>query len=347
MAFPPDVGDDVVHFRSAVEANSGNARAHAWLARVHARKGDRSAAGRHLKEARKLAPEDPEVYWLAASGIEERTRRSGVQPDDPAGNPWNRAASLYRQALERAPDHYPSMVGLGSSCLFGDDLDPAEGRDLLQRAYEANPSNLEVLVDWICVEAKAGDLDRAWSLVDAHLRPRGQADAVRRAEYALAEKEARTAGDLMAAGDREAALLRLQSMMHRTRNPNVREMAMSWGLLITGQLGGDHHDEVSRYNEVVSLANAGRTEEALERIRDLVPRIESEHLRETAGNLEERLTAQLRRQAHIDRYNEAVSLIRKGELESARTVLSLLVAENPDEPVAGRARELLERLSRN
>jgi tetratricopeptide (TPR) repeat protein len=336
---PHETDAAIEHLNEAETLEPGNPGVHATLARAYYRAQRPDEAEAEYGRAVALDPGRAETYWEGGVGLlEEYTTRDAWQVDSTAAEAFREARDRFSRAVELDPGNYAAKIGLGETYIYRGDVD-STAVELMGEAYRANPSQTAVLADWIALEGKLGRIDEAWDLLDTLLRPRGDAHAVRSTEYILAQAEVDEARRRLEDGDRDGALTRLQSIIRRTRNPYVREMATAWGMALFGE--ASYRGRINTYNEAVRQANAGNLDAALATLNGLLPTIEDRSLKASTEKLRQRLLAQQARHRQIEQYDQAARLVRSSKYDEAIAVLQKLLASHPGDSVREVAEKLL------
>lgn len=134
-------------YRRAIDTNSADGRGWLGLARLHARRGDVTAARRTFKAG--VSATVANAHILQAWGIMEQKNRNHA-----------RAKGLYIAATRVDPQHCASWVSLG---LFEQKIarDVYAARECFQRGVEADPKNYYVWHAWGVLEQQLGNMQKA------------------------------------------------------------------------------------------------------------------------------------------------------------------------------------------
>lgn len=352
------------HLRAALELDAEQPLAHLALARVEIEAGKYDEALVRCAKALALDPSDPRGHSVSGEALLQRYLRSDDLPDRLLDAPPPLLAEArvhYRKSLEAAPDHLPSLAGLGATYFLADE-ELSEGVQAFARATQLMPSRSDYLANLIVLTARQGNLVGAATLLERGLHPRGDEEQALHAESGVAEAALTEAYRLADAGEDTEARELLEWMLDRLRDEEIRQSISSALERLTAReealleervarerLAGN----VERYNEVVELYNlasekAGRGEygEAAALLQQVVERAEDPELRASAERVLEALRERIGHQSLADRYHQALKLLWADEYDGAEEILRGILREEPDDRLRAAVEEALQEIER-
>jgi tetratricopeptide (TPR) repeat protein len=211
--------------------------------------------------------------------------------------------------------------------------------DPLSRAYRVMPGRNDLLLDLIIVSAGSGNVAAARSLLDRALRIRGDAELVRVGESAVAHAEIGEAVDLFNAGRTEEAETLLRRALEGTLDPGVRSTIQAQLMQMASV--GAAQGEIERYNRAVDAYNAGRIDEGIAMLEDIVGTTQSMDLRLAAAERIKELRARQLYRSQVERYNRAIDVANAGDVKQAVALLEELATETLDPRVASNVEDAL------
>jgi Tfp pilus assembly protein PilF len=344
------------HLLAALELDPELPLAWLALARVEIEAGKYDAGQAHCAKALALDPSDPRAHAVLGEALLQRFLRSDELPDQLLDAPpplLAEARGHFRTSLEAAPDHLPSLVGLGSTYFFADE-DLAEGVQALARAAQLLPSRGDYLANLIILTARQGNLAGATTLLERGLRPRGDEEQTLQAESGVAGAAIAEAFRLANAGeDREAREL-LEWTLGKIVDPAIRESlssaleqlasherALREERIARETLAGEverYNQAVELYNRAVEKAGEGELDEAAALLQQVVDRAEDPELRSAAESALQALRERIGRTALTDRYHEALQMLWDDDFDGAEAILREILRAEPD----GRLRQAVE-----
>lgn len=336
------------HFTDVLERDPDSVRARRGLAMVRAQEGNAQAAHSELARALAVAPDDPDLHlqcglllldeWLAAQAA-DATLSPDATPDALLS-----ARRHFDAALRVQPDRREALVGLASTYLR--DRENGVAIDALDRAMEGAPWRAEWTALRVRLLANADRIAEARSVLERELRPRAQEDAVRTAEAAVVGAELRAVQDLLESGQTDEAAASITRALEATHDPALRAsleesreaLARTRGRFVA-------QAEIEDYARALQALEARRFADARAIAARLAesatqPRVRTEAVA-LLRSIEEAATAHDAAQ----RYERAVELVGRNELEAARRELrALLQLEGLDAETEARVREFLDTL---
>jgi tetratricopeptide (TPR) repeat protein len=245
--------------RHATEDLVEDARGLWALGRAYAALGRLSEASEVLVEATQADPDFPAPY-VTLGDLYFRVYRDSEGTPSPVPE--------YREALERNPRFVPALVGSHRVYRSNFQRDAAAGRDVLEKALATNPRSVEALVESAIVSARDRDFEGAKAALERALRvnPRHRGARAWRAALDVAEdrlaafreEEARWTAENPASGSLHAAAGSLLVELYRFPEaiPYLEEATRR-----------EPTDDLAWTDLGRALANAGREEEAVARLR--------------------------------------------------------------------------------
>ncbi len=125
--------------------------AHWGLAELAAQAGDLALAENHLREAVRINPDEAGYHEELGALLTHQSR-------------FPEAESELEESLRLRPDHPQTVHMLGWAMFMSGDR--ARGRELLERAFQLDDCDTEILNDLAVCLTEDGKLDRALALVD-------------------------------------------------------------------------------------------------------------------------------------------------------------------------------------
>ena len=349
------------HLQAALELDQEQPLAHLALARVEIDAGKYDEALARCAKALALDPSDPRAHAVHGEAQLQRFLGSDEVPEHrlEAAPPLLAEARVhFRKSLEAAPDHLPSLVGLGTTYLFTRD-DPAEGVQAFARASQLLPSRGEFLVNLIVLTARQGNLAGATTLLERGLRPRGDEELTLQAESGVAEAALTEAYRLAGAEEEREALELLERTLGQVTDPALREpissaleqlashqKAVREERVVQERLLGSvqrYNRVVELYNRAVEQAGQGELDEAAALMQRVVEEAEDPELRSAAeGALRHRIGSK----SLTDRYHAALQLYYADDHAAAAAILQEILRAEPDDRLREAALELLGDIER-
>ncbi|RMH20494.1 MAG: hypothetical protein D6696_08010 [Acidobacteria bacterium] len=261
------------HLEAALTLEPEHAGALTTLGYLEDEAGNRRRALELYRRAAALAPDDPfvqRVYGLSLilSLGDDLTPRSASDAD-------RRTLEAARAALARStaldPADAAAWAGLGFTYTF--DLEPsAAAVAALERAWQLMPGSIDVAFNLVLVHSRLGHRAEAEAIL-ARLGALGADPAtLERARQALLQLDVREVNALLAAGRLADAVPKIQAVVARTDDPELRLELAAVLKSVEQNLG--HNDFVRRYNEAARLTSRGDYDGAIAILEALVEDLE-------------------------------------------------------------------------
>lgn len=347
------------HLRAALELDETLALAHTALARVEIEEEQIDEALARCAKALALDASDPRAHAMYGEALLRRFLASEEAPEELLDVPppaLAEAREHFRQSLALAPDHLPSLVGLGTTYLYTDE-DLSEAVQAFARASQLLPSRGDFLAQLIVLTARSGNLAGATTLLERGLRPRGDAELTRQAESGVAEAALEEAYRLASAGEMTEAAELLERALEQVRDPE-------YGGLISSALQqlADHQKalreeeaarermagEIARYNQAVELYNLavekagqGKLSEAAALLQQVAAQAEDPELRSAAEGVLKALRDRIGSQSPTDRYHQALRMFWADDYDGATEILRGILRGEPDQRLRQAVQELI------
>lgn len=256
------------HCAAALEAGPGEGWAQLGLAHVALTRGEGEAAVEWAAAAAGAAPAEPLAHELLGTAVLDGLRAR--EPADPAADAAavELARASFARALEGAPGFAPALAGLGFSYYWEED--PIPGLPPARAAARLMPHREDLAFDYLALAARAGEVElarEAFGLLERQAARLPQ-ERLATARRVLFEAElVRWQRAIRGPGDYEAALAELDALLARAPDEGVRgEWAAERRELARTV---ERNRLVALYNRALSLAGAGRHEEAAELLREV------------------------------------------------------------------------------
>ncbi|HBL28300.1 MAG TPA: hypothetical protein DD490_15805, partial [Acidobacteria bacterium] len=248
------------HFRAALAAAPGDATALAGLGRITLDAGRRAEALSLFTQAAQAAPEDFFLHYLLGANL--------LQPE-PAPGDLPRAEAALRRAIALRPD-FAEAWGRLAEALTHEETLPADAARIFETAWRMMPSRLDFAFNLTVFYARTGATGRAEEMIAKVLLPRRD-----RPDLAMKAREAVFLGrwegierDLVTPGRLEDAVPRLADLLAQAPTPERREALQK--RLDEIREAVDYNGFAGRYNRAVDFLNAGRDDEAIRLLEELV-----------------------------------------------------------------------------
>jgi Flp pilus assembly protein TadD len=263
------------HYRQALAAQPGFGSALGGLCRIES--AQKRPAVDCFAKAAQAAPDDFTIQYEYA-----RALLSQPQVD-------SATALQARNALSRAvalqPNHGQAWVRLAYTLTYKEAI---EAGDLpaFETAHRLAPNDPSGTSNLVLAYARLGQRDRAAELIEKEIVPRGNPEEIRRAWQAWVNGGGMQAGTLLEHGKLEESVPILQELARRApaeQTVQVREQ------LAEVERALAYNRFVSRYNEAVTLVNAGKIEEGRAILQDLAANAPTPEQAESARKLVEEI----------------------------------------------------------
>jgi tetratricopeptide (TPR) repeat protein len=302
-------GDARDRFERALAADRSHTRALAGMGQVHLEREDLPLAVEWLEVA--VAAGGRDEGWLPPLLLGEALARVAREslPASRTSAPASataaraqfadelrrleRARMALGQALDREADLAPALAALGrvrliEGSLLGE-LAPAaadEAVAALRRAIELQPERIEPASDLALVLCRADRCSEARRVVEELLPlypSTGSRDLVAVARELVARVELDRAARLASASRPEAALERLETLLDALDGETLS--ALGAEIEAVAEVAS-HNLQVAAYNHALDLAQAGRVEEALEELQQVLRQARDRELLDSARRLD-------------------------------------------------------------
>jgi len=282
----PHFGEVETFLGAALKANPSSADAYAEMGVAKSWQRQHAEAETYFEKAVQLGSRDALPYVLYGDSI---LRRLDASLRNSAGAPQAdiaKARDLFRKATELNPQSATAFSGLGATYLMTTD-DPAPGIAALERSLALAPTEIGTIYNLILIEAKTGRLEEATKRLDALARV-ADAETVRQARENIYIADLNHAAELSRAGKHTEAAAIMKSVAAQTTNEQLKAH-------IAEQLGSiDRVDKVNSqitdFQHAVEKANAGKFQEALAMIDELMPKITEPEMLAAAKDFRAKVT---------------------------------------------------------
>ena len=260
------------------------------------------------------------------------------------------ARQLFRRSLQINASNVEAMAGMGKTFLFGGD-DAELGLRLLAGAATVRPFRTDILHDLAALLARSGRREGAWAIIENDLRPKARNPGiVTSAEHWVVEAELKAARELADAGDSDGAVGILARAAERTGNAMQRERLERARVSIeteaayaSGEISTP--EELARQvqadaeafqrliglnSEAALLAEAGKLEEAAKILDQILEDCKGRTMCDRIREDRDRLRTAIAHNRLLDRYSEAVELIKKGERTKGVEILREIERQTTD-----------------
>jgi len=280
------------HFHAALDADPQTAQAYAGLGFLKDQAGSYEEALAYYEQALQRGGDDFLIHFLHgwtllrslglndgffALDLAERER--GV---------IEQAKQAFERSLKRNPLFAEALAGLGAALTFEPEPSP-RAVAVLEKALHALPERVDVAFNLMVVQARRGQMEAARRVLERSIAPQASPEVLSQARDTLRLAQLNAADRLAAAGDLDGAVALVEQILITLEDTAmVREVEAQ---LAEMRRVRDHNRSAERYNEAVTLANAGRTAEAVAVLEGLLADRPTPELRRAAAGL----LAQLRR----------------------------------------------------
>lgn len=325
LALGPDRNESAArHFDAALAIDENFGPAIAGLGQLDELAGRTDAAMTRYERAVELAPDDYLANFLLGDALFQRLRQAdtGEERSDLA----NRARTALRRAAVIRPSFAEAWAMLGTTYTWDSEPDDM-GIKAMEHAHRLLPKRGDVGYNLTLLYVRADRLDDARNVVNSMRNAGVDVDMVRAAEQLtknLVFSRADTLRRIEEANAQGAAV------------SNADELEA-----VRARDSAERREFTDRYNNAVSLINAGQTAEAIALLVNLVDQADSEGQSATA----EALLAQTRSFVAVrDGADKAQALANSGEIEAAIEVLEPLVEQATDQAQEDQLRRFLAKL---
>lgn len=281
-ANPGTLGDAELFLDEVLRLQPGHAGAHADLGHLADLRGDTSEATTRFDEAIALGSNDLAVYMAAGASILNRIVENLGGTAKPDAADIARARTIFTRATQLDPKSARAWAGLGATYVAGD-ADVKVGIEALERSLDLAPGQQEVAFYLVQLYARAGQHADARGLYERVLANSSDPKLVRDGKEAILVGDVRKAEELLRSGKTHEALTILRTVMAETTNDRLKaHVAESLRLADAASLAETQVDVV---NQAISSANAGRIEEALKIIDELLPKITDAEFKQNVTRL--------------------------------------------------------------
>jgi tetratricopeptide (TPR) repeat protein len=312
------------HFRESLAYDEGFGPSIAGLGRIDELAGRNEAALARYERAAELAPDDYLVNFLLGSILFQKY--GDAKTTDEKSDLANRTRSALRRAAVFRPSFAEAWSMLGTTYTWDSEPDDM-GIKAMEHAHRLLPKRGDVGYNLTLLYYRRDRLEDALEVV-SRMRAAGvDENMVRAAEDLTDSLETRRAD----------TFLRIhQAGAGGAAAENAAELEAQ-----QVQDSAERRDFTDRYNEVVSLINAGKIAEGITILETLVNDAPSEGHSATARAL---LVQTRAFDSFRDRAEKAQTLANSGEIEAAIEILEPLVERAPDEIQADQIRQFLAKL---
>ena len=325
IALGPDRADFATrHFNTALEIDENYGPAIAGLGRLDELAGHTEAALARYERAAELAPDDYLANFLLGSALFQTY--GDADSADEKSNLANRTRSALRRAAVLRPSYAEAWAMLGTTYTWDSEPDDM-GIKAMEHAHRLLPKRGDVGYNLTLLYIRRDRLEDALNVV-SHMRAAGVDEVMVRAAEDLTDSlETRRTDNLL-----------------RIRQANAEGTAVENAAELEAQQvqdSAERRDFTDRYNEAVSLINAGKTAEGITLLETLVVDAPSKGHSDTARALLVQTRAFV---SFRDRAEEAQALANSGEIEAAIEILEPLVEQASDVIQADQIRRFLAKL---
>jgi len=327
------------HLLAALEIDADLSPAWATLGYLDQLTGKDERAAERFEKALSLdenAARTHRLYGLSLLERFENTLVSGFEIFDEPPAMLAKARHSFRRALELEPGHPPTLVGLARTYVYQPQSDDA--LYALQQGMNAMPSRIDLLLDLVIVSAHRGNLAGAWRILNDSLRPRGDSGMTRSAEAIIAQTAMAQADEFADDGDLEQAITLLRDTAQATSTRALRRQvrAQATSLSATIEAGED----ADLYDAAIAAANAGRFEQSISMLVELIEFTEQEQLKLVAAAQHDAMVEIKQETENINLFNRMVTLANDHKFEEAAAALEQLLARELDAELRAEAEKV-------
>ncbi len=324
-ALGPDRSDFAsTHFAAALQIDENFGPAIAGLGRLDELAGRDQAALARYRRAAELAPDDFMINFLLGDALFMQYGNAESSEEKTALEAQARTA-LRRAAILR-PSFAEAWAKLGYT--YTRDIEPDDiGIKAMEHAHRLLPKRGDVAFNLTLLYIRRDRLEDAMEVV-AHMKAAGiEKGIVRAAEELTKSHENRRAEALARANRSESGA----SGIGDATDGEIQQWPDS----------AERREFTARYNEAVSLINAGKTAEAITQLELLVEEAPSEDQALTAQGLLDQIRAYV---SYRTQAEKALALSNSGEIEPAIEILEGLTDRAPDDIQEEEVRRFLAKL---
>jgi tetratricopeptide (TPR) repeat protein len=292
QAQTPHFGEVETFLSEALKVNPSSADASAEMGVAKSRQRQNDEAETYFEKAVQLGSTNYLPYLLYADSILRRVdatlrRNAGAPSADVA-----KARELFRKAAELNPSSAIAFAGLGATYTMTKD-DPAPGIAALDRSLALAPSEVDALYNMVVLDARAGRREDAERRL-AVLASVTDAETVGKARESLNFADVNRASELDAAGKHAEALEIFKRVATETTNDRLKAyLAQRLAPVDHVDAANGHVDvvngQIADFQRAVKTANAGKFQEALAMVDDLMPKITDPEMMAAAKDLRAKL----------------------------------------------------------
>ena len=312
------------HFDTALEVDGDFGPSVAGLGRLDEAAGRRNDALSRYERAAELAPDDFMVNFLLGKALFERHEEAGSAEKVESLTERTRAA--LRKAAVLRPSFAEAWALLGTTYTW--DLEPDDlGIKAMAMAHHLLPKRGDIGYNLTLLYVRRDRLDEARQTID-RMRVAGVDELLTNGAESMID-------------NRELTQARVRLRSQQNSEKGVESDSTADGELQTFPGSAERRAFTQKYNEAVSLINAGDTVQAIAQLEVLVRESSSAEHAASAQALLDQTRSYLEFQAKAE---EAQRLANSGKIEAAIEILEPLLEEAAEEIQADQISDFLAKL---
>jgi len=321
-----------MHLRAALEAGWPAGPVYTSLGAAALIHDDTEAAEKWWRQALATEGESAEAALALGSLALQLSDAQSLSDFMETPESFREARALFGRGLEERPDHFDLLVSFARTFIVGAD-DAAPGVGAIRMARRGRPMDADAIIVEAALTARAGAVERAYRVIHDGLG-KSDPDKADEAERQVTQTVLVTAFQHAEKDERERGVAMLDEALRvvqltdvRTKIGELRELLDNGGVLVVAPEGSGAEDALARYNKAVSLANAGKLEQAVEELEAFVEDCDLEDLCDRARGQAADLRRVLHHNATVASINESIALYNANDFKKSTAILRELELE--------------------